>query len=69
MSHIAITNMVGGKNVDWMEQVSDDSNTASERWFGCGQSQRSSLPMKREAVTEEIPPHARLVLGRVAIRA
>jgi quercetin dioxygenase-like cupin family protein len=24
MSHIAITNMVGGKNVDWMEQVSDE---------------------------------------------
>jgi mannose-6-phosphate isomerase-like protein (cupin superfamily) len=24
MSHIAITNMVDGKNVDWMEQVSDD---------------------------------------------
>ena len=23
MSHIAITNMVGGKNVDWMEQVSE----------------------------------------------
>ena len=24
MSHIAITNMVGGKNVDWMEQVSEE---------------------------------------------
>ena len=24
MSHIAITNMVGGKNVDWMEHVNDD---------------------------------------------
>jgi quercetin dioxygenase-like cupin family protein len=24
MSHIAITNMVGGKNVEWMEQVSDE---------------------------------------------
>jgi 4-carboxymuconolactone decarboxylase len=24
MSHIAITNMVGGKNVDWMEQVTDE---------------------------------------------
>jgi quercetin dioxygenase-like cupin family protein len=24
MSHMAITNMVDGKNVDWMEQVSDD---------------------------------------------
>jgi quercetin dioxygenase-like cupin family protein len=24
MSHIAITNMVGGKNVDWMEDVSDE---------------------------------------------
>ena len=24
MSHIAITNMAGGNNVDWMEQVSDE---------------------------------------------
>ena len=24
MSHIAITNMLNGKNVDWMEQVSDE---------------------------------------------
>lgn len=24
MSHIAITNMAGGKNVDWMEKVADD---------------------------------------------
>jgi quercetin dioxygenase-like cupin family protein len=24
MSHIAITNVVGGKNVDWMEKVSDE---------------------------------------------
>jgi quercetin dioxygenase-like cupin family protein len=24
VSHIAITNMVGGKNVDWMEKVPDD---------------------------------------------
>jgi quercetin dioxygenase-like cupin family protein len=24
MSHIAITNMVGGKNVEWMEKVTDD---------------------------------------------
>src|SRR5918994_1932955 len=24
MSHIAITNMVGGRNVDWMEKVTDD---------------------------------------------
>ena len=24
MSHIAISNMAGGKNVDWMEQVSDE---------------------------------------------
>jgi quercetin dioxygenase-like cupin family protein len=24
MSHIAITNMVGGKNVDWMEHVNDE---------------------------------------------
>lgn len=24
ISHIAITNMLGGKNVDWMEQVSDE---------------------------------------------
>jgi quercetin dioxygenase-like cupin family protein len=24
MSHIAITNVVGGKNVDWMEKVTDD---------------------------------------------
>jgi quercetin dioxygenase-like cupin family protein len=24
MSHIAITNMAGGKNVDWMEHVSDE---------------------------------------------
>jgi quercetin dioxygenase-like cupin family protein len=24
MSHIAITNMKGGKNVDWMEQVTDE---------------------------------------------
>src|SRR3954454_13806360 len=24
MSHIAITNMVGGRNVDWLEQVTDE---------------------------------------------
>jgi hypothetical protein len=24
MSHIAITNALNGKNVDWMEQVSDE---------------------------------------------
>lgn len=24
MSHVAITNMAGGKNVEWMEQVSDE---------------------------------------------
>jgi quercetin dioxygenase-like cupin family protein len=24
MSHIAITNVLNGKNVDWMEQVSDE---------------------------------------------
>ena len=24
MSHIAITNMIGGKNVDWMEKVGDE---------------------------------------------
>jgi quercetin dioxygenase-like cupin family protein len=28
MSHIAITNMVEGKNVDWMEQVSDEQYRA-----------------------------------------
>jgi quercetin dioxygenase-like cupin family protein len=28
MSHIAITNMVDGKNVDWMEQVSDEQYQA-----------------------------------------
>jgi quercetin dioxygenase-like cupin family protein len=28
MSHIAITNMVGGKNVDWMEHVTDEQYRA-----------------------------------------
>jgi quercetin dioxygenase-like cupin family protein len=28
MSHIAITNMVGGKNVDWLEQVSEEQYRA-----------------------------------------
>ena len=28
MSHIAITNMVGGKNADWMEKVSDEQYRA-----------------------------------------
>jgi len=28
MSHIAITNVAGGRNVDWMEQVSDEQYNA-----------------------------------------
>ena len=28
MSHIAVTNMAGGKNVDWMEKVSDEQYSA-----------------------------------------
>jgi quercetin dioxygenase-like cupin family protein len=28
MSHIAITNMLDGKNVDWMEHVTDDEYAA-----------------------------------------
>ena len=28
MSHIAITNVVGGKNVEWMEQVTDEQYRA-----------------------------------------
>ena len=29
MSHIAITNVLNGKNVDWMEQVSDEEYSAA----------------------------------------
>ena len=29
MSHIAITNVLNGKNVDWMEQVSDEESGAA----------------------------------------
>jgi len=31
MSHIAITNMVDGRNVDWLEQVSDDEYAGQPR--------------------------------------
>jgi quercetin dioxygenase-like cupin family protein len=31
MSHIAITNIVGGKNVEWMEKVSDEQYLAGPR--------------------------------------
>jgi quercetin dioxygenase-like cupin family protein len=31
MSHIAITNMVGGKNVEWLEKVSDEQYRAGPR--------------------------------------
>jgi hypothetical protein len=36
MSHIAVSNMKDGKNVDWMEQVSDNAISGMMKRVVCG---------------------------------